>query len=200
MALNKKTMRVQMDRTAILQQATQPIDAPPADPAEDQAAPVLLDLRQPAPPAVAAPSRTAAATPKPAAKRETKAAVHEPAPDRAATSQSVSVLLTAEQWEWARAEAERRGIAQRYVLLSAVDRNRKAVAEHFSTSVQESASLFRWTGEPKDVEGKKVTRPVRIPPAEREILQRLVEEAAAPSMSMYLRIAVDIEMRGQGAK
>ena len=196
MALNKKAMGVQMDRTAILQST----DAPSADTAEDPAAPALLDLRQSAPAAVAAPSRAAVAVPKPAVKRETRAKgpVQGPAPDRAGGSQSVSVLLTAEQWEWARAEAARRGIAQRYVLLSAVEKNRKAVAEHFRTAVQESVSLFRWTGEPKDVDGKKVTRPVRIPPAEREILQGLVEEVAAPSMSMYLRIAVDVEMRRAG--
>lgn len=110
----------------------------------------------------------------------------------------MTVLLTGEQWEWVVSEAGRRGIAQRYVLLSAVDRHRKAIADHFRTTVQEGANLFRWTGEPKDVDGKKVGRPMRIPTGEREILQQLVDEVGAPSLSMYLRIAADIEMREQG--
>jgi hypothetical protein len=110
---------------------------------------------------------------------------------------SVTILLTQEQWDWVLSEAKRRGIAQRYVLLSSVDKHRKAIADHFRTTVQEATNLFHWTGEPKDVEGAKVGRPIRILATEREILQGLVDEVDAPSLSMYLRIAADIEMREQ---
>jgi hypothetical protein len=208
MVLKKAARGVQMDREAILQEGLdpEPTSAPPAAPK-----PVLartqpvVDLRQAAaeesaPAAVAVPAAAthAPSAAKSAAKREQKP---KPAPAPAApvgNGWSYTVLLTAEQWAWVESEASRRGIAKRYVLLSAVDKHRKAIADHFRTTVQESANLFHWTGEPKDIEGHKVGKSLRFPPAEREILQGLIEEANAPSMAMYLRIAADIEMRAQG--
>lgn len=201
MVLKKTARGVQMDREAILKQSRA------ADPARPQPAPPagpVVDLRQdpaegPVPTAAAeAPAGPAAPAAKPAAKRDPKP---KPAPAPAAPAGagwSYTVHLTADQWAWVESEAGRRGIAKRYVLLSAVDKHRKAIAEHFRTTVQEGANLFHWKGEPKDVEGHKVGRSLRFPPTEREILQGLIEEAGAPSMAMYLRIAADIEMRAQG--
>jgi hypothetical protein len=205
MVLKKTARGVQMDRQAILSQdpATAPADPAPAETTEP-----VVDLRPPAPehlvPAAArlAPARTAA--PKPPAGTTPKRQPRPkpvPVPDRGRPGtdlgMSVTILLTQEQWDWVLSEAKRRGIAQRYVLLSAVDKHRTAIADHFRTTVQEATNLFHWTGEPKDVEGAKVGRPIRILATEREILQGLVDEVDAPSLSMYLRIAADIEMREQ---
>ncbi len=196
MVLKKAAMGVQMDRDAILQGKAEQAPAPEPE----AAAQPVLDIRQQSAPLRQAQSPGLAPT-KRAAKPRTAPAAATPAEPNSAqpgpaggVGVSVTVLLTEEQWQWVLAEAKRRGIAQRYVLLSAVDRHRDAIAEHFRTTVHEGANLFRWTGEPKDVEGKKIGRPLRIPAGEREILQQLVDEVGAPSLSMYLRIAAEQQM------
>lgn len=184
MALTRTAKTVQMDRGAILaeRQATQEPAA--AGRASGASTGTLRLAEAPAArPAHLAPRTRRSTTPTPA--------------ESGGGGTAVTLLLTEEQWAWVRSEAERRKIAQRYVLLDAVERHREAIAEHFQTRVEEGASLFRWRGEPKDVDGGRVGAPVRIPAGERETLRRLVDEAGAPSLSFYLRVAADLAMSGR---
>ena len=182
MALKKIVRTVQMDRDAIL-----------ADDSAAEEATVVAEtpaeaLQLATPPAALKRSPTRRAKPTVTAEQAEGGA-------GARGGNAITLLLTEDQWDWVRSEADRRNIAQRYVLLSAVERHHDAIADHFRTTVAEGETLFRWRGEPKDVDGRKVGSPVRIPAAERQVLQRLVDESAAPSLSFYLRVAADLARR-----
>lgn len=182
MALKKIARTVQMDRDAIL--------------ADDSAAGEAAVVAER--PAESLQLATPPAALKRSATRRTKPTVtaeQEEGGVGARGGNAITLLLTEDQWEWVRSEADRRKIAQRYVLLSAVERHHDAIADHFRTTVAEGETLFRWRGEPKDVDGRKVGSPVRIPAAERQVLQRLVDESTAPSLSFYLRVAADLARR-----
>ena len=154
-------------------EAASSADAPPEEPA-------AIDLR------TAAPRKSKS----PAAKR---GAGQRPLESQARLPSTV-IQLTLEQWAWVDSVAKETGQPKWHVVLGASEANVDELREYFRRLIPEGGSVFRLKAAPKDVVGEKRQRSLRLPPVEREILDRLVEECEAPSMSMYLRIAVHMAM------
>lgn len=107
----------------------------------------------------------------------------------------MSVRLTQELWDWVDTQAGQRRLARRHILFEAVELNRQALKDHFTTTIDQGAGLFHYRGEPQDVDGDHVARTLRMDQSEKDVLKQLIEESGAPSMSFYLRIAADLEMK-----